>query len=135
MRLTERALLGLKILALLENTDHPLTVRAIADLVGSPRDHVSKIVHTLACTGLIATIRGRRGGVRARDGLPVKPSSVVLALEACLPRRDCAPCPLEPDCVLPSLLGPATEAFLDTLDASGLTPFRDAPPTMLKACR
>lgn len=135
MRLTERALLGLRILALLEDTDHPLTVSAIADRVGSPRDHVSKVVHTLACEGLIATIRGRRGGVRARDGLPVKPSGVVLVLEACLPRRDCAPCPLEPDCALPSLLGPATEAFLDTLDAGGLRPFRDAPPTMLKACR
>ena len=135
MRLTERALLGLRIVALLDATEHPLTVGAIAERTRSPRDHVSKVVHTLACEGLIATIRGRRGGVRARDGLPVKPSSVVVVLEACLPRLDCAPCPLEPDCVLPALLGPATEAFLETLDAAGLKPFREAPPTMLKACR
>lgn len=135
MRLTERALLGLRILALLDATDHPLTVGAIAELTRSPRDHVSKVVHALACEGLIDTIRGRRGGVRARSGPSVKPSSVVMALEACLPRRDCAPCPLAPDCALPALLGPATEAFLDTLDAGGLAPFRHAPPTMLKACR
>lgn len=135
MRLTERALLGLRILALLDATAHPLTVSAIAGLTRSPRDHVSKVVHALACDGLIETIRGRRGGVRARSGPPVRPSSVVMLLEACLPRVDCTPCPLAPDCTLPTLLGPATEAFLDTLDAAGLAPFRDAPPTMIKACR
>lgn len=135
MRLTERALLGLRILALLNGADRPLTVAAIAELTRSPRDHVSKVVHALACEGLIDTIRGRRGGVRARTGPPVKPSSAVLVLETCLPRRDCAPCPLAPDCALPALLGPATEAFLEALDLGGLAPFQDAPPTMLKACR
>lgn len=135
MRLTERALLGLRILALLEATDRALTVAEISELTRSPRDHVSKVVHALATDGLIATIRGRRGGVRARTGLPVKPSSVVIALEACLPRVDCAPCPLAPDCALPTLLGPATEAFLSTLDAQGLSPFRAVTTEALKACR
>lgn len=135
MRLTERALLGLRILALLEASDEARTVGEIAGLCGSPRDHVSKVVHALACEGLIATIRGRHGGVRARTGPPVRPSSVVALLEACLPRRDCSPCPLASDCALPALLGPAVEAFLATLDAGGLAPFRNAQTTAIKACR
>lgn len=135
MRLTERALLGLRVLALLETADRALTVGEIAGLTRSPRDHVSKVVHALASESLIATIRGRHGGVRARTGPPARPSSIVATLETCLPRRDCSPCPLAPDCALPALLGPATEAFLEALDARGLAPFRDAPATVIKACR
>lgn len=123
LRLTERALLGLRTLALLDTASGVLTVNDLARLTGCSRDHVSKVIHALACEGLVVTSRGRRGGVRRRSGEPVRPSRVVEALEACLPRRDCFPCSKASTCDLRVQLAPATEAFLAVLDAGGLAPF------------
>jgi Rrf2 family transcriptional regulator, nitric oxide-sensitive transcriptional repressor len=123
LRLTERALLGLRALALLTKTGQAWTVDEIAALTTAPREHVSKVVHALAHHHLVLTKRGRNGGVRARPGSPVLPSQVIEALEPCLPRRDCAPCPLVISCPLPLLFGPATEAYLHALDTTGLAVF------------
>jgi len=127
VRLTERALLGLRALAVLTETRRAWTVDEIAALTAAPREHVSKVVHALARDDLVLTKRGRNGGVRARPGSPVRPSQVIEALESCLPRRDCAPCPIADSCPLPLLLGPATEAYLRALDTTGLAVFMPSP--------
>lgn len=127
MRLTERTLLGLKIVAQVETAKVSLTVNDLARLTHADRDHASKVVHVLACAGLVATTRGRGGGVKAKPGMAARPSAIVLALESCVPRRDCHPCPLVDSCALPALIGPATEAFLATLDLGGLAAFRSPP--------
>ncbi|MET3665510.1 Rrf2 family transcriptional regulator [Caulobacter sp. 1776] len=124
MRLTERTLLGLRIVAAVDAAGTSLTVDNLARLTHADRDHTSKVVHGLACAGLVATTRGRRGGVSARPGAAARPSAIVLALESCVPRQDCHPCPLAETCALPALTGLATEAFLAALDAGGLEAFR-----------
>lgn len=134
MRLTARALLGLRVLALLTETGQAWTVEEVARLTTSPRDHVGKVVHSLASQRLVLTSRGRNGGVRARPGPPVRPSQVIEAFESCLPRRDCAPCAIAPSCSLPALLGAATEAFLHALDEAGLAPFLPSRDDLFRAC-
>ena len=136
MRLTERTLLGLRIVATLEAARASLTVSDLARVAQADRDHTSKVVHVLACAGLVATTRGRRGGVRARSGSASRPSAIVLALESCVPRRDCDPCPMIETCALPALTGAATEACLATRDAQGLAIFRaGSEPTRVRADR
>ena len=60
-RFTDYALRTLMYLA--RQPDKRATVRELADYYNISRDHLVKVVHSLALSGLIDTVKGRGGGI------------------------------------------------------------------------
>jgi Rrf2 family nitric oxide-sensitive transcriptional repressor len=123
MRLTKHTDFGLRCLTFLAvHDDAPATVRTIAARIGTPEDHLFKVVGKLAVCGYVQTIRGRAGGVRlARPASHIIVGQVVrdleesLALVACFDPED-EPCPIAPACVLAGTIDEALSAFFRVLD-------------------
>ena len=86
------------------------------------RGHLMKVVHGLARTGYLQTIRGKNGGLRlACPPAAIRVAAVVRDMEpelgvlGCLQDR-AGYCRIEECCVLRRALRDATAAFLATLD-------------------
>jgi Rrf2 family transcriptional regulator, nitric oxide-sensitive transcriptional repressor len=99
-----------------------VTISDIANAYGISANHLMKVVHQLALTGDIATMRGQRGGLRlARDPVAINIGEVVrrtepdMALVACF--GESRQCTIEEGCVLRHALGAALQAFLAVLDS------------------
>jgi len=97
------------------------TIADIAGAYGISANHLMKVVHQLAVSGDVATLRGRHGGVRlARPPSAINVGAVVrrtepdMALVACFadPQR----CVIRDGCVLQHVLADALDAFLSVLD-------------------
>jgi Rrf2 family nitric oxide-sensitive transcriptional repressor len=106
-----------------------LTTEALAREIGVPRNHLHKVVQTLAEAGLVRTVRGAGGGVSlARDPAAITLGAVVRRLERGQPlvecfRADGGACPIQPACRLAGVLAEARDAFLRRLDATRLAEF------------
>ncbi len=118
-RYTDYALRTLIYLALL-----PQGKRASIDEISSTydisRNNVNKIVHQLGKAGIIETRRGKGGGFylkRAPEELNL--GDLVVLLENTLQVVECKipQCRILPACKLKGILGQATQAFLDSLQA------------------
>lgn len=112
------------------------TTEDLAQAVGVPRNHLQKVVQTLAEAGLVRTLRGARGGVLlARPAAEIRLGTVVRHLERgqalveCF-RADGGVCCLAPDCRLRGVLAGAREAFLDRLDQTTLADCLPAFPAL-----
>ena len=97
------------------------TIGDIADAYGISANHLMKVVHQLAVSGDVATVRGRRGGLRlARPASTINVGAVVrrtepdMALVACF--ADARRCVIGDGCVLQHALADALDAFLAVLD-------------------
>ncbi len=106
--------------------DRHQTSDDLARQVGVPRNHIQKIVQTLAEAGLVRTLRGARGGVLlAKPAAEINLGAVVRRLERdqalaeCF-RPDGGACCLSPDCRLRGRLWRAREAFFAELDRANL---------------
>ncbi len=103
--------------------DSLVTIQDIADLHGISKNHLMKVVHQLGQQGLVETVRGRNGGMRlGRDPAAINIGAVVRASETDFYMAECFDaasnsCQLAPGCVLKSVLGAATAAYLAVLDA------------------
>jgi Rrf2 family transcriptional regulator, nitric oxide-sensitive transcriptional repressor len=98
-----------------------LTTRAIAEGVGAPYHHVTKTVGRLSGLGLLASSRGRTGGVSITPaGLDATVGSLLRELEAGSAMVECesagGECPLDHGCRLRRALADAREAFYGALD-------------------
>lgn len=109
--------------------DRRLTTETLAREIGVPRNHLHKVVQTLAEAGLVRTTRGAGGGVTlARDPAAITLGAVVRRLERgqalveCF-RADGGTCPIQPACRLAGVLAEARDAFLRRLDATRLADF------------
>lgn len=98
------------------------TVKEISDCYGISRNHLMKIVQDLGRAGLIATARGKSGGiVLARPPSAIRVGEVVRLTEpdfrlvACFGEGP-GQCRLQGCCVLTTALGEALEAFCEVLD-------------------
>lgn len=98
----------------------------LAQEVGVPRNHLHKVVQSLAEAGLVRTLRGARGGVLlARPAGEIRLGAVVRHLEGdqalveCF-RADGGACCLSPTCRLKAVLAGARQAFLAQLDQTTL---------------
>jgi Rrf2 family nitric oxide-sensitive transcriptional repressor len=98
------------------------TIPEIVERFDISKGHVMKVVHHLAQTGYLETIRGKRGGMRlARKPEQINVGAVVRDMEeelgvlGCLQGRK-GYCRIEECCLLRSALRDATNAFLATLD-------------------
>jgi Rrf2 family nitric oxide-sensitive transcriptional repressor len=101
--------------------DTLVTIADIAEAYQISNNHLMKVVHKLALSGDIATVRGQRGGLRlARPSTEINIGVVVRRSEADLEMVPCfgsqGACVISPECVLANALDEALRAFLATLD-------------------
>lgn len=141
MRLTAFSDIALRVLLLTGALPEgqQLTTRAVAEGVGASYHHVTKTVSRLVRLGLLASSRGRSGGVAITPaGRSVAVGTVLRELEAGSAMVECeAPdgrCPLDHGCQLRAALARAREAFYQELDdvrVRDLISQRQAGPVMV----
>lgn len=128
-RATDAALRVLMVLA--GGPQRQVTVRALAEELSVPRQHLAKVVQSLARHGWVATTRGRAGGLAiTAAGRTATAGEVVRTLDGVAPVVDCYEplCPLvTPGCRLQGLLGDAQRAFLATLDSRTIEDLASRP--------
>jgi Rrf2 family nitric oxide-sensitive transcriptional repressor len=98
------------------------TIPEIAEAYGISENHLMKVVHHLARSGVVESVRGRGGGVRlARDPSEIRIGDVVRATEGSAPIVEClsgdaVACRIAPVCRLTNALVRAFDALYATLD-------------------
>lgn len=102
----------------------PETLVTISDVAAAyqiSNNHLMKVVHQLALSGDVTTVRGQRGGLRlARApeeiniGTVVRRSEADLDLMPCFGSQD--DCLIQPSCVAAGAVTEALRAFMATLD-------------------
>lgn len=134
MRLTLHTDYGLRVLMFLASEERA-TIGAIADHYDVSRNHLMKVVQRLVQLDLVASDRGRGGGLRlARPADEIRVGSVVRALEDVGSFVECFDpvtnrCCLAPACGLRFALTGAMRAFMAHLDGvtlADLVPDRTA---------
>jgi Rrf2 family nitric oxide-sensitive transcriptional repressor len=127
MRLTEYTDYALRVL--MHCAVHPerlVTIAEIADSHGLARSHLMKIVNELARHGVLATTRGRGGGMRlAKRPAQIRIGEVVRLLETDFRLVECfdpatSTCGIASSCRLRGLLDRALLAYFRELDAATL---------------
>ena len=120
MRLSQQTNNAIRILVWCGRHHPDLTpITEIARLAGIPEAYAFKLVNLLTKTNLVATVRGRSGGVRlACEPAEISIGAAVRALESFETRDDST------DGIMPLMDG-AWEAFLTHLDSHQLTDFID----------
>ena len=108
------------------------TTRDLAELVGTPYNHVSKAVLKLRQMALVEAIRGRSGGVRITPaGRMATVGEVLRVLDGQSDVAGCqgsmGQCPLAHNCGLRGALNQAREAFYASLDGVRLSSLAPAP--------
>jgi Rrf2 family nitric oxide-sensitive transcriptional repressor len=124
MRLTAYTDYSLRTLIFLAmSRDRLVTVQHIADAHSIAKNHLTKVVHELGTLGYITTIRGRNGGLRlGREPADINIGEVVRHTETDFYMASCFDpaalgCIYAPGCTLKGVIGKATAAFLEVLDA------------------
>jgi Rrf2 family nitric oxide-sensitive transcriptional repressor len=123
MRLTDYTDYTLRVLIYCaSNPDRLVTIGEIADAYSISRNHLTKIVHELGRQEVLATVRGRRGGLRLMRapseitvGEIVRRSEPDFTMVECFDRRTNR-CRLTPHCTFKRALSRALEAYFAVLD-------------------
>lgn len=133
MQITHFTDLGLRVLMYLsmgERDTARATITELAERLAVSRNHLVKVVHRLAQLGLVATTRGKGGGMAlARPADQYHLGDVVRALEDNPSLIDCGapPCVLARNCQLKSALDDALQAFFERLNQYTLADAVRAP--------
>lgn len=133
MQITRFTDLGLRVLMYLsmgERGTARATITELAERLAVSRNHLVKVVHRLAQLGLVATTRGKGGGMAlARPADQYHLGDVVRALEDNPSLIDCGapPCVLARNCQLKSALDDALQAFFERLNQYTLADAVRAP--------
>jgi len=70
--------------------NRPIPVGEIAEILGVPRNYLSKTLHQLARDGVLVSERGPKGGFRlAADPVTIKLARIVIPLEPGFSKRHC----------------------------------------------
>jgi Rrf2 family nitric oxide-sensitive transcriptional repressor len=100
------------------NPNRRVTIQEIATCYGISKEHLRKVVHTLAQLEILDTFRGKHGGFILKH----EPQAINIGtlVEATEPRKgvidcDSQPCLLNTACALKPVLRKAEQAFYDTL--------------------
>jgi Rrf2 family nitric oxide-sensitive transcriptional repressor len=116
---------------------HPgrlVTIAELAEAHGLSKNHLMKVVNDLARQGLLATARGRGGGVRLLRGADeIRIGDVVRAAETDFRLAECFDaerntCGLSSRCRLRRLLGTALAAYFEILDGATLADLAGTAP-------
>jgi Rrf2 family nitric oxide-sensitive transcriptional repressor len=136
MRLSEYTDYTLRVL--MHCAAHPgelVTIGTLAETFQVSKNHLMKIVNALAHQGLIATTRGRGGGLRLqRDAASIRIGDVVRACETDFRLVECFDgstnaCTLSPQCRLKALFDDALRAWFAALDGATLADIAQPAPT------
>jgi len=97
------------------------TIQGIADAYGISENHLMKVVHHLAKSGVVESVRGKGGGIRlARPASEIRVGAVVREAEGDGPVVECFgdqnQCCIAPDCKLAGVLARAFAGLYDYLD-------------------
>lgn len=146
MRLAEYTDYTLRVLMYCASRPQQLvTISELAQHHGVSRNHLMKIVNDLARQGVLATTRGRGGGLRLlKDPTRLRVGDVVRASETDFRLVECfdpasSQCNLSLTCRLKGVFGAAFQAYFDELDAWTLADIAEpmdlaaAGPVMLPA--
>lgn len=135
MRLTEYTDYTLRVLMYCgARTDRLVTIAEMAEANQVSRNHLMKIVNDLARQGVLATTRGRGGGVRLmqrpeeiRIGDVVRGAETDFRLVECFDEHTNT-CTMTATCRMKKLLGSAMAAYFRELDGATLADML-TPPT------
>ena len=116
--------------------DRLATIPEIAAAYGISENHLMKVVHQLARSGVIETVRGKGGGIRLaqapesiRLGAIIRTSEGPSPIVECLSEQpDC--CRIAPACRLTGILVRAFESLYATLDEYTLADLVQQPQAL-----
>lgn len=122
MHLTRFTDLSLRVLLYLGyiNGERLATVSEISTRIRWSQNHIVKVVHRLSKLGLLASVRGRAGGVRlAKPAAEYLLGDILRDLEGREAMIDCEhpPCAVQFGCPLIKAVNEAQEAFFERLNA------------------
>ena len=139
MKLTTFSDYTLRVLMFLAlNRDRLATIPEIATAYDISENHLMKVVHQLARSGVIESVRGKGGGIRlAHEPEAIRLGQIVRASEGSAPIVEClsddaATCRIAPACRLTNILVHAFDALYAALDDYTLAD-RVRSPRELKA--
>ena len=123
MKLTTFSDYTLRVLMFLAlNRDRLATIPEIAAAYDISENHLMKVVHQLARSGVIESVRGKGGGIRlAHEPEAIRLGQIVRASEGSAPIVEClsddaATCRIAPACRLTNILVHAFDALYAALD-------------------
>jgi Rrf2 family nitric oxide-sensitive transcriptional repressor len=123
MKLTTFSDYTLRVLMFLAlNRDRLATIPEIATAYDISENHLMKVVHQLARSGVIESVRGKGGGIRlAHEPEAIRLGQIVRASEGSAPIVEClsddaATCRIAPACRLTNILVHAFDALYAALD-------------------
>jgi len=123
MRLTTRSNLAMRTLMYCAaNPGKTVRKQDVAAACNASENHLAQVIHQLARLGILATVRGRSGGLRlAHTPEEISIGRVIRLLENSVPFTQCMAadadnCPLRDCCRLKCVFADALEAFYATLD-------------------
>ena len=142
MRLTLHTDYSLRLLMLLAmEPDELHTIEEIAQRYDVSRNHLMKVVQTLARAGFVQSLRGRSGGLRlARPAARINLGAVVRATEDSFALVECFDrerntCVVAPACGLRGPIEEALQAFLGVLDRYSLADLIKNPSSLRRMRR
>ena len=134
MRLTTFSDYSLRVLMFLAVERNRLaTIPEIAAAYGISENHLMKVVHQLARSGVIESVRGKGGGIRlTRDPAEIRLGQIVRASEGPSAIVEClsvepGACKIVPACRLAPILVRAFDALYATLDEYSLADLVNEP--------
>ncbi len=134
MRLTTFSDYTLRVLMFLSvERDRLATIPEIAAAYGISENHLMKVVHQLARSGVIESVRGKGGGIRLmRDPAEIRLGQIVRTSEGPSAIVECLSdqpetCKIVPACRLAPILVRAFDALYATLDEYSLADLVNKP--------
>lgn len=142
MHLTRFSDYSLRLLLYLAvHQDRRVSVQEVSDAYGVSPHHMVKIVQLLVRKGLVASTRGRGGGLRLKRppeeinvGALVRMTEPHLNLVECFDRNRNT-CPIDGACGLKGTLVEARRAFLAVLDRRTLADYAVRAPQLIRLWR
>jgi len=137
MKLTTFSDYTLRVLMFLAlNRDRLATIPEIAGAYGISENHLMKVVHQLARSGVIESMRGKGGGIRlAREPEAIRLGQIVRASEGSAPIVEClsddaGACCIAPACRLTAVLVRAFDSLFAVLDEYTLADLVRSPRSL-----
>jgi Rrf2 family nitric oxide-sensitive transcriptional repressor len=129
------------LLYLAAHDDRVVSVDEVSRAYGVSKHHLVKVVQRLVAEDLVASTRGRGGGLQLKRrpadinvGALVRATEPHLNLVECFD-RETNTCPIDAACGLKQVLRNAQRAFLDVLDRSTLADFVPRAPQLMRLWR
>jgi Rrf2 family transcriptional regulator, nitric oxide-sensitive transcriptional repressor len=113
------------------------TIQGIADAYRISENHLMKVVHHLAKSGVVESVRGKGGGIRlAMPASEIRIGRVVREAEGDGPIVECFgeadTCRITPNCRLAGVLKKAFDALYETLDEYTLADLVERPQPLIQ---